>query len=206
MHGANSAALKEANHQAIPNGRKEMKGFIWGFIAAVVSAVLVALFVGLTGRISMRADILPTSLEQNIAMRVMDANVERNAPKIANPVQPTDQNIVAGASIYREHCALCHGDPSQPKSPVADTLYPPPPQFVTDPVDMEEHENYYIILHGVRWTGMPGWKNVLQDQEIWQVVTFLSHMNKLPPAAKAVFGVAGGSPTAAPAKPMKMKM
>lgn len=186
-----------------------MKGFIWGVVATIVSASLVALFVGMTGRISMRADILPTSLETNLAMRVMDANVARNAPKIANPVQPTDQNIVAGASIYRKHCALCHGDPEQPRSPLAHTLNPPPPQFVADPPDMAENENYYIILHGVRWTGMPGWKNVLKDQQIWQLVTFLSHINNLPPAAKAVFGMTGRSPATAPAKPMrvpKMKM
>ncbi len=138
-------------------------------------------------------------------MRVMDANVERNAPKIANPVQPADQNIVAGASIYRQRCALCHGDPGQQKSPLADTLYPPPPQFVTDLPDMEENENYYIILHGVRWTGMPGWKNVLKDEETWQVVTFLSRMNNLPPAAKSVFGASGTLPAPAPAEPMKMK-
>jgi len=180
------------------------RGFIWGVITTIVFAMLVAFFVGLTGRITMRADILPTSIEKNIAMRMMDANVERNAPKIANPAQPTDQNIVAGASIYLKRCALCHGDPSLPKSPLANTLYPPPPQFITEVPDMEENENYYIILHGVRWTGMPGWKNVLKDQEIWQVVTFLSHMNNLSPAAKSVFGLSGRSPAVAPAKPMKM--
>jgi hypothetical protein len=35
---------------------------------------------------------------------------------------------------------------------------------------------------------MPGWKNVLSDLQIWQTVTFLSHMHDLPPAAKQVFG------------------
>ncbi|MHB8412793.1 MAG: c-type cytochrome [Candidatus Acidiferrales bacterium] len=181
-----------------------MRGFVLGVITAIVFAVLAALFVGMTGRISMRADILPTSLEKNMAMRMMDANVGRNAPKIVNPVQPTDQNLIEGASIYLKRCSVCHGDPANPESPLANTLYPPPPQFVSDAPDMEENENYYIMLHGVRWTGMPGWKNVLKDQEIWQVVTFLSHMNNLPPAAKSVFGPAGSAPVTAPAKPMKM--
>ena len=181
-----------------------MKAFILGVVATIVVAVLVGFLIGITGHITMRADILPTSLEKSMAMRVMDANVERNAPKTANPVQPTDQNLVAGASIYLKRCAACHGDPSQPESPFAHTLYPPPPQFISDAPDMEENENYYIILHGVRWTGMPGWKNVLKDQEIWQVVTFLSHMNNLPPVAKSVFGPAGSAPAAAPAKAMKM--
>lgn len=181
-----------------------MKGFLWGVMATIVSAVLVALFVGWTGRVSMRADILPSSFESNLAMRVMDANVERNAPKVTNPVEATAANLVSGASIYRQHCALCHGDPARPISPLAHTLYPPPPQFLTDLPDMEENENYYIILHGVRWTGMPGWKNVLEDREIWQVVTFLSNTSHLPPEAKAVFGVTGNSPATPFPMPMKM--
>ena len=181
-----------------------LKGFILGVIATIVVAVLITYLAGITGHITMRADILPSSFESSMAMHMMDANVERNAPKISNPVQPTDQNLIAGASIYLKRCAECHGEPTQPESRLAKTLYPPPPQFITDAPDMEENENYYIILHGVRWTGMPGWKNVMADQEIWQVVTFLSRMNNLPLAAKSVFGVSGSSPAAAPAQPMKM--
>jgi mono/diheme cytochrome c family protein len=57
--------------------------------------------------------------------------------------------------------------------------------------DMPENQNFYIIQHGVRWTAMPGWKNVLSEQQTWQVVTLLSHMHDLPAAAKQVFAEAG---------------
>lgn len=181
-----------------------LKGFILGVIATIVVAGVAAFLVGITGHITMRADIVPTAFESSMAMQMMDANVELNAPKTPNPAQPTDENLVAGATIYLKRCSECHGDPSQPESNLAKTLYPPPPQFITDAPDMEENENYYIILHGVRWTGMPGWKNELSDQQIWQVVTFLSHMDKLPPAAKSVFGPSANAPAAAPpTKPMK---
>lgn len=181
-----------------------MKAFFSGVAAVVAAAVLSVFFFGFTGRISMRADILPSSVEKRVAMRMMDANVERNAPKIANPVPATDENLAAGAMLYRKHCAVCHGEPGQPESPLAGTLYPPPPQFLTDAPDMAENENYYILVHGVRWTGMPGWKNVLTDPEIWQLVAFLSHLDHLPPAAKLVFAPSGNGPAPAPAKPMKM--
>lgn len=180
-----------------------LKGFILGVIATIVVAVVIAYLVGITGHISMRADILPSSFESSMAMRMMDANVERHAPKIANPVQPTDENLVAGASTYLKRCAECHGEPNQPESRLAKTLYPPPPQFMTDAPDMEENENYYIIVHGVRWTGMPGWKNVLTDQQIWQVVAFLSHMEKLPPAAQSVFQSSANGTNPSSPKPMK---
>lgn len=50
--------------------------------------------------------------------------------------------------------------------------------------DMTENQNFYIIEHGVHWTGMPAWGNTLSDEEIWKLVTFLSQMGKLPPSAE----------------------
>ena len=52
--------------------------------------------------------------------------------------------------------------------------------------DMPENQNYYILLDGIRCTAMPSWKNALTEQQFWQLVTFLSHMHELPPAAKQV--------------------
>ena len=180
-----------------------MKGFVLGVIVTIVVIVAVGLFVAVTGRITMRADILPMSMEKSIAMRAMDANVERNAPKIANPIQPTEQNLTDGAEIYAFKCAMCHGDPVHPKSQLANSLYPPAPQFMDDSPDMPENENYYITLHGVRWTAMPAWKNVLADEQVWKVVTFLAHMDNLPPKAKAVFSLTGAAPAPSPASPKK---
>ena len=164
-----------------------MKGFIWGVFLTIFVGICVVLFVALTGRVSMRADVPPTQIETEIAGRAMDASVERNAPKAANPLKADDATLLAGATIYRGHCAACHGDPAHPESPLSKTLNPPAPQFMSDSADMPEDENFYIAQHGIRWTAMPGWKNALTDQQIWQVVTFLAHMDSLPPAAKDVF-------------------
>jgi len=62
--------------------------------------------------------------------------------------------------------------------------YPPAPQFVHDPADMPENQNFYIIAHGVRLTAMPGWEGVLNQDQTWKVTTFLSHMDKLPSAVE----------------------
>jgi mono/diheme cytochrome c family protein len=110
-----------------------------------------------------------------------------HCPKVANPVAADETNLIAGAHLYRDHCALCHGDPANPNSTLADTLNPPPPQFMNDMPDMPENHNFYILQHGIRWTAMPAWKNVFSEQQTWQLVTFLSHMNNLPPSVKQVF-------------------
>jgi mono/diheme cytochrome c family protein len=99
-------------------------------------------------------------------------NVARAAPKVTNPLAADEANLVAGARIYRDHCALCHGSPAYPKSLLADSLNPPAPQFVNDIADMPENENFYILQHGIRWTAMPSWKDALSEQQIWQTVTF----------------------------------
>jgi thiosulfate dehydrogenase len=175
-----------------------MKGFVFGIVTMILILVLGVSF-ALMGFVSMRADNPPSKMESALAGRVMDASVARAAPKLTNPVTADEANLVAGARLYREHCALCHGDPAHPKSPLADSLSPPAPQFTDDTADMPENENFYIIQHGIRWTAMPGWKNVLSEQQTWQVVTLLSHMHDLPPAAKQVFAEAG--PRTAPSSP-----
>jgi thiosulfate dehydrogenase len=167
-----------------------MKGFIFGIVTMILILVL-GLSFALMGFVSMRADSPPSKVETTLATRAMDASVARAAPKLTNPVTADEANLVAGARLYRDHCALCHGDPAHPKSPLADSLNPPAPQFTDDMADMPENQNFYILQHGIRWTAMPGWKNVLSEQQTWQVVTLLSHMHDLPPAAKQVFPEAG---------------
>lgn len=163
-----------------------MKGFIVGILTMILILALGLLF-ALMGFMSTRADNPPSKLETTLAGHAMDASVARAAPKLANPLSPDEANLIVGARLYREHCTMCHGDSASPKSPLSDSLNPPAPQFTKDMPDMPEHQNFYILQHGIRWTAMPGWKNVLSEQQLWQLVTFLSHMRDLPPAAQHVF-------------------
>ncbi len=171
-----------------------MKGFILGILVTIAVAVCAALFIAETGRVSMRADQSPSSLEKRLAGGAMDASVNRHAPERKNPLPADDATFLAGAKVYADRCAMCHGDPAHPDSPLAHSFYPRPPQFMTDAADMGDSDNYYIIQHGIRWTGMPAWEKVLSDNEIWQVVTFIGHMGNLPPDVKAVFALQGPPP------------
>ena len=75
--------------------------------------------------------------------------------------------------------------PGGTPSAVSKGMYPPPPQFFdqkvmgNDPVG----QNYWIVANGIRLTGMPGYRQSLSDQELWQVSQFLSHRGALPAAA-----------------------
>ena len=169
-----------------------MRKFFLGFVIAVI-VVLAAGFVYVRfGFVNPRADIPVNSLEKAISMPSLDAAVDRRAPDVKNPVQPTDANLIAGMKVYQTNCASCHGDIQHPHGMLADSLYPRAPQFVEDAPDMPENQNFYIIQHGIRLSGMPAWKPVLSEQEMWQATTFLSHMDKLPPQVSDLWKAAAG--------------
>ena len=162
-----------------------MGKFILGIMVAVV-AIAAALFVYTHfGFLDLRADQSPGGLERRFAMQAMDASTDRHAPDVKNPIEPTEANLLDGVKLYKNDCALCHGSPLNPSAELGLAEYPPAPQFMKHAPDMPDNQNYYIVQHGVRWTAMPGWDKVMAESEIWQVVTFLSRMEKLPPAVEA---------------------
>ncbi len=158
-----------------------MQKFWLGFITAVAVVLLAGFTYVRFGFIDPRADIPVNALESKIAMPALDAAVDRRAPEIRNPLTPNDASLIAGMKIYQTNCASCHGDISHRNGMLAEALYPRAPQFMEDSPDMPENQNFYIIQHGVRLSGMPAWKQALSEQEMWQVTTFISHMGKLPP-------------------------
>jgi thiosulfate dehydrogenase len=164
---------------------------IRGFILGVVVTILVALAGAYTllhsGLIPANADAKAGGLELWAAGTSLDATLRRQAPREVNPVPLTSANLVAGITLYGEHCAICHGTATgdSSASPVAKGLYPAPPQLATDGVeDDPEGVSYWKIKHGIRLTGMPAWGPDLNNRQIWTLALFLKHMDKLPPDAR----------------------
>lgn len=164
-----------------------MRGFILGIIFTLLMIVIGVFWFAKSGRMNFEADQEPSHLERSFAMGAMDASTDRHAPDVKNPLAPSEENITAGAHVYLDHCAGCHGVPSNPDAQFARSFNPPVPRFFTDAPDMPENQNFYIIQHGIRWTGMPAWNKTLNDNQIWQVVTFMGNIEKLPVSAKKVF-------------------
>jgi mono/diheme cytochrome c family protein len=158
-----------------------MRRFLLGFIAALVIVLLAEFLWVRLGFVDPRADVPENALERRVAMPSLDASLDRHASEGRNPVVATDANLLAGMKIYQTNCASCHGDIHQPHGAFGNAFYPRAPQFMEDAPDMPENQNFYIIQHGIRLSGMPAWEISLNQQEMWQVTTFLSHMDKLPP-------------------------
>jgi mono/diheme cytochrome c family protein len=154
--------------------------FVIGFLSAIILVALALFCYVHFGFVDPRADIRPGSLEENLAMPALDASVGRRASTMKNPVQPSEENLLAGMRIYQSSCSGCHGDISHHHQAFGDSFYPRAPQFMEDAPDMPENQNHYIIEHGIRLSGMPAWNSTLKEREAWQVTSFLSNINKLP--------------------------
>jgi mono/diheme cytochrome c family protein len=170
-----------------------MRNFILGIAATIVLILLAGFIVAHFGLLPTNADATPPEFEQDLATRVMDASMERHAPHIANPIPPTDENLIAGMKLYSMNCAVCHGTLDYNPSLLEHSMYPPPPQIILEPIDDPEWHIYYAVRTGVRYTGMPAWNKALANDDIWKITAFLSRLDNLPPAVQAewqkVYGV-----------------
>ena len=159
------------------------------FILGVIVTLLVLVLAG--WRSPPRACCPPTptrlrlTLERRIANGALDASMERHAPRVTNPIPPTDENL------DRRHEGLHHElrrvprharQQAQPAREVASTRRLR--NLILDPLDDPEWHIYYAVRTGVRYTGMPAWNKALSDQDIWKVTAFLSRIQKLPPRCR----------------------
>jgi mono/diheme cytochrome c family protein len=171
--------------------------FVLGMVLGVLIVAGVSYYLLEHGYVDFGADSTPSPLESKIAMGAVDAWTDRKGGDEKNPLQATEPNLIAGATLYLNHCAGCHGLPSNPDSQFRRSFYPPAPGFYREMPDMEDSGNFHIIKHGIRWTGMPAWGSTLSDEQIWQVVLFFDNMHKLPPAAEKVLETPPSTPAAA---------
>jgi hypothetical protein len=77
-----------------------MVRFLIGVLTGV-ALVLLALFCYVRfGFVDPRADVQPGSMETKLAMPALDASVDRRAPSMKNPIEPTEENLLDGMKIY----------------------------------------------------------------------------------------------------------
>jgi mono/diheme cytochrome c family protein len=173
-----------------------MGKFALGVIVTLLVLVLGGLGIAMLGFFPTPANVEPPHLERRLSMSAMDASMERHAPRVNNPLTPTDENLKDGMKLYTMHCALCHGGLDRKPSTLATSFYPPPPNLISDPPDDPEWHVFYTIRTGVRYTGMPSWDKTLNEQDMWKITMLLSHLDKLPPTVQEYWKTSfGAAPT-----------
>jgi mono/diheme cytochrome c family protein len=149
-------------------------------ITVVLAFVIAGLvYVRATG---LRAAAQPGSVERALALfarRVAIPSAERTR---ANPMPASDEAIAAGLAHFADHCASCHGNDGSGDTELGRGLYPPPPDMRQNGTQrLTDGELFYIIEHGIRFTGMPafGTGDDEHAEQSWQLVHFIRHLPEL---------------------------
>ena len=105
--------------------------------------------------------------------------VATHAKGIETPPLEDPNLIRLGAGHFHRGCAFCHGAPGISVNPIAERMLPQPPDLSTAMRPWKDHELFWIIKHGFKYTGMPGWVAIERDDEIWAVVAFVKRLPQL---------------------------
>ena len=106
----------------------------------------------------------------------MRNSVELRAMAIQSPPLEDPNLVTLGAAHFHGGCAFCHGTPGTTVSPIARHMLPSPPDLKTSMRPWTDEELFWIVKHGLKYTGMPGWVALERADEIWAVVAFLKQM------------------------------
>ncbi len=109
----------------------------------------------------------------------MRQSVETHIIGIKAPLLDDPDLVRLGAGHFHAGCAYCHGSPGTPISPIAKQMLPSPPELSKAANDWEPKELFWIVKHGLKYTGMPGWVALERDDEVWAVVAFLRKLPSL---------------------------
>ena len=156
-------------------------------VVLITLVVVVVILLVAASSMSMAAGA-PSSLETSVITRMKYRAI--GGKNDTNPLPDTGDTRKEGAEHFQHHCEVCHGlDGQNTGVPFAEKASPPVADLASPRVQhYTDGQLKWIIDNGIRFTGMPGWKGVLDENESWAIVRYIRH---LPPkgslGAPAVF-------------------
>src|SRR5450631_2807839 len=158
-----------------------MRKFLVGLILGLILVPLGVYLYFSTGSAPVATAAPPMPFEKTLARIALHARMDKEMPKSV-PVQADETGYVAGAQIYKDNCAVCHGLPGQKETAIAEGMFPKPPKLMegTGVTDDPAAETYWKVAGGIRMTGMPGFDKSLSTTQMWQVSLLLANSDKLP--------------------------
>jgi mono/diheme cytochrome c family protein len=143
-------------------------------LAAIVAAMLVHM-----GSFDVAGDtphsqpvywLMNTVRERSIAVRASGIEVPGNLGDA--------KRIASGAAQYQEMCSVCHLAPGMKRTEISRGLYPRAPELRRGS-DLTPAEQFWVVKHGLKMTGMPAWGVTHDDELLWDVVAFLRKLPEL---------------------------
>ncbi|MGE0448209.1 MAG: c-type cytochrome [Vicinamibacterales bacterium] len=153
-----------------------MRHWVFGALAAVTAGVAVAAVAVVAGLVPIRASSGHWSTTAWFLKFAMRRSVATHTIGLSVPPLDSQLLVVKGATHYDIGCRPCHGSPGARAPRIAEQMTPHPPSLVETARDYDAGELFYIVKHGVKFTGMPAWAARQRDDEVWAVVAFVRRL------------------------------
>ena len=96
---------------------------------------------------------------------------------LQNPYSDDQIAIKQGKDLLESNCKSCHGESGAGNGPVAKSMDPMPGSLDERISNKTDDYLYWRINEGGMYAPfnslMPAWKNILDSDQIWQVITFV---------------------------------
>jgi cytochrome c553 len=129
----------------------------------------------------------------------MRNSVETHAMSIKPPPLDDPALVERGAGHYETGCLPCHGAPGSPSNRIPNHMLPEPPYLPAHIDSWTPEELFWIVKHGLKYTGMPAWPAQARDDEVWAVTAFLLRLPRLAPEEYAALAEGAGAQARDPA-------
>lgn len=164
-----------------------MIGIVRRILVALLSG-LILLAVGLplaaySGAYDVAASVPHRAVTEWLLDTAMVHSVQRRARKMTS--EPPDladpARIRRGASHYAVLCISCHGAPGVDPTDIGRGLNPAPPQLEDVASEWSAEELYWIVRHGIKFTGMPAFGSTQDEEKLWDIVALVKKLPELSP-------------------------
>ena len=164
--------------------------------AATLAAVgATALLVVIAGVIPIRASSGHWPITEWFLKFAMRRSIATHSMVVAAAPERLDDPVLVlrGAAHYEGGCMPCHGAPGEKDPLIPRRMRPLPPPLLPVVAELDREELFYVVKHGLKFTGMPAWPVDGRDDEVWAVVAFLLRLPDLD--AESYARLARGEPT-----------
>ena len=153
----------------------------WGLVAGSLLLLVAAGVAIYAGLYNVGADVPHTQPVYWLLDTVRERSVAARAQNIAVPKDLDDaKRISIGAGEYSEMCSGCHLAPGIKRTEISRGLYPRAPELRRN-TDLTPAEQFWIVKHGLKMTGMAAWGVTHDDDLLWDVVAFVRKLPELTP-------------------------
>ena len=165
-------------------------------VAAIVALILAGLLFAWSGLFNVAASSGHWKMTDWFLHWTMRNSVRTHAALTVPDDPKAGDEVVSAAGLFKASCAACHGAPGVRPLPVMQAATPPAPDLAINAREWTDKQLFWILKHGVKLSGMPGWAAKDRDDEVRHMVAFVRLLPGMSPATYRALTEVPGSGTA----------